>query len=1088
MDSAGVMEEFDRTGSALASADFNADGYDDLAIGAPGETLSGQSNAGAVIIVYGSKHGLTHVGAVFRFASGVGSGGGSMGDAKFGDALAAGDFDGDGDGDLAIGAPGETVSGQSSAGRVYLLLGDPAGISMSATSFTQADVPGALVESGDEFGGAFAVGYFNDSLVTASSCADLAVGSPGEDSDAGAIFYVPGAPAGFDLANSKWFKQSTLGGTNVGGDRFGHALAAGNLFSTSYEDLVASAPFKTVDGTDGAGIVFLLSGGPTGLVSAGALSYDATMVLGDAPELDANFGFALAVGQFAQASYRSVAIGEPRRDISPTKLETGRVVSTVGDVAGLDLDPGPVRVHRQGFSGTTAEDGDFFGSSVAAGNFNDDDGLGLDDLAVGSIGEDSYNGTTLGQSGMVEVFLGATNGLANAGAKNYTQSKDLSDQEGDDDRFGYALAFGRFDDSGLANLAIGTPGQDDRFDSFSDGTIKGLDPDYLPSLSDVGCVFVLAPWRQVLGLHEWNTFVFNCYDELLLSQRYFDRVRPSSSAKMIVLLMAAERSQLDPADPQYLDLDFDYEVPESVVDLAAPYSKYKPLALVENECMAVRELMYGLAMVSATDAMIALADIMDTDPETLDLPDFINQMNARVLEPDLNMTGTWRNPANIGEHYSTARDMAILARAITQNPLTKEIVGTVEREVLRGGCGGFLIPLLLFNDFLDDVKSGLPQASGIKRGASKRNYAARILSADSLGTTVIAGRFGIRKGVWDARWSAKVLSLGFVDCGVLTIVPDLPRGPWQLVLEDISTEEDSEKGVGGDFIADDGDSIYVESYRRAGDWPVFFGLTIGRHNDAYLELSETASFRIDPFESHQGFMIANRDPVTTVALQVTLSHPPSTTTYMIPAKDHVVLPTYSGPQVSAFTMDVVNLSPDPAHFQIDELGYEFDVVLDDDTTYSVPPTFFSGLLTQNENVNAQGMFMISTGQDTIPGNRIFLIARGPGGTPIGIQDQGPVAGTGPPALRLRAAYPNPFQDVTQIAFDLYRPGKVGWAVYDVSGRRVRRFDGKSLPPGQWTFDWDGRNAKGVRVRAGVYFVRVTLDGRKAASGKIVLVR
>src|SRR5262245_40475634 len=54
----GISEAGDAFGSALAAGDFNADGYSDLAIGVPGEDLD-DTNTGAVIVIYGSRNGLT---------------------------------------------------------------------------------------------------------------------------------------------------------------------------------------------------------------------------------------------------------------------------------------------------------------------------------------------------------------------------------------------------------------------------------------------------------------------------------------------------------------------------------------------------------------------------------------------------------------------------------------------------------------------------------------------------------------------------------------------------------------------------------------------------------------------------------------------------------------------------------------------------------------------------------------------------------------------------------------------------------------------------------------------------------------------
>src|SRR5262249_11490237 len=77
--------------------------------------------------------------------------------------------------------------------------------------------------------------------------------------------------------------------------------------------------------------------------------------------------------------------------------------------------------------------------------------------------------------------------------------------------------------------------------------------------------------------------------------------------------------------------------------------------------------------------------------------------------------------------------------------------------------------------------------------------------------------------------------------------------------------------------------------------------------------------------------------------------------------------------------------------------------------------------------------------------------------------------------RALAASPNPFAGTTRLDLALAAPGPVRLEVLDLGGRRVRSLEsGHVLPAGPHEWTWDGRDAAGRPVPAGVYLVH--LDG------------
>jgi len=93
----------------------------------------------------------------------------------------------------------------------------------------------------------------------------------------------------------------------------------------------------------------------------------------------------------------------------------------------------------------------------------------------------------------------------------------------------------------------------------------------------------------------------------------------------------------------------------------------------------------------------------------------------------------------------------------------------------------------------------------------------------------------------------------------------------------------------------------------------------------------------------------------------------------------------------------------------------------------------------------------------------------------------------PRSFALQGNYPNPFNPLTTVAFDLPQTERVDVVIYDVAGRQVRKLVGEPLPAGRHRVKWNGTDDRGQPVGAGVYLYRMTA-GVFSDSRRMVLVR
>jgi D-alanyl-D-alanine carboxypeptidase (penicillin-binding protein 5/6) len=152
--------------------------------------------------------------------------------------------------------------------------------------------------------------------------------------------------------------------------------------------------------------------------------------------------------------------------------------------------------------------------------------------------------------------------------------------------------------------------------------------------------------------------------QVLYEWRADERRAIASTTKMMTAILLIERGNLD-------DL--------VVATENAVNTRYANLNMTPGETIPLRDMLYAIMLRSSNDGSVAAAEYLCGSEER-----FVELMNEKARE--LGLTNThFANSHGLDhpEHYSTARDLATLARYCIQNPLFNEIVRTQKARILR---------------------------------------------------------------------------------------------------------------------------------------------------------------------------------------------------------------------------------------------------------------------------------------------------------------------------------------------------------------------------------------------------------------------
>ena len=201
--------------------------------------------------------------------------------------------------------------------------------------------------------------------------------------------------------------------------------------------------------------------------------------------------------------------------------------------------------------------------------------------------------------------------------------------------------------------------------------------------------------------------------ELLCSKNPDERLPMASTTKIMTALVAIEEG----------DLSSVVEIPREAVGVEG-----SSIYLYEGEKLTLEQLLYAVLLESANDAATAVAIHIGGSVES-----FAALMNEKAAELHLENTH-FENPHGLDseQHYTTARELAIIASEAMKNPKLREIASTKKITIPLNNTEGVRL-LINHNRLLKSYEGAI----GVKTGYTKKSGRCLVSAAERDGLTLI---------------------------------------------------------------------------------------------------------------------------------------------------------------------------------------------------------------------------------------------------------------------------------------------------------------------------------------------------------------